>query len=132
MDDFTYPTVEEIKYYNTIAIEMFRKSKQDKAITIQDAFIKNAVEAVKNTNGDLYDKASVLLSSLTRAHAFESGNKRTAFLSTKKFVIINQGKFNIPDSINNANIMIGIRENYYELNELKMWIEHGKIREFKR
>ena len=29
MDLLGYPTVEEIQYYNTIAIEMFRKSKHD-------------------------------------------------------------------------------------------------------
>lgn len=45
---------------------------------------------------------------------------------------MNQGKFNIPDSVDNVKVMIGIRENYYNLKELKMWIEHGKIKEFRR
>lgn len=132
MDDIIYPTVELITYYNTIAIEMFRKSKHDQAITIEAAFIRNAIETVQNAEGDLHDKAAVLLQRLTQAHAFESGNKRTAFLSTKKFVLMNHGKFNIPDSINNAKVMIGIRENYYTRTELRMWIEHGKIKEFRR
>ncbi len=47
-----------------------------------------------------------------RIHAFESGNKRTAFLTTKKFVVTNRGGFNIPDTESNVKSMIGIRENY--------------------
>ena len=132
MDGIIYPTIDEIKYYNTIAIEMFRKTKHDRAITIEDAFILKAIKAVKSKEGTIYDKAAILLLKLTQAHAFESGNKRTAFLSTKRFVLMNNSKFNIPDSTDNVKIMIGIRENYYTEEELRMWIKHGKIKEFRR
>ena len=73
-----------------------------------------------------------MLIELTRIHAFESGDKRTAFLSTKKFVLNNEGKFNISDTINNVKVMIGIRENYYSQNEIKEWIMNGKIKKFER
>ena len=109
MDEIYYPTVEEIQYYNTIAIELFRKSKHDQAKTINMSYIKNAIEKVKNYKGDLYGKAALLLYELTLVHAFESGNKRTAFLTTKKFIIKNKGKFNIPDTTNNVKVMIGIK-----------------------
>ena len=68
-----YPTVEEVQYYNTIAIEMFRRSKHDQAKTIHLSFIEHALEKAKHVQGDLYDKAAILLSELTRVHAFESG-----------------------------------------------------------
>ena len=132
MDLLNYPSVEEIQYYNTIAIEMFRKSKHDEAKIISFSYIEKAIEKVKNKQGNLYDKAALMLYELTRIHAFESGNKRTAFLTTKKFVIKNEGKFNIPDSTDNVKVMIGIRENYYSLNEIKEWIKNGKIKEFRR
>jgi death-on-curing family protein len=132
MDLLNYPTVEEIQYYNTIAIEMFRKSKNDEAKTITVSYIEKAIEKVKNKQGNIYDKAAVMLYELTRIHAFESGNKRTAFLTTKKFVIKNEGKFNIPDSTNNVKVMIGIRENYYSIDEIKEWIKNGKIKDFRR
>lgn len=132
MVEITYPTIEEIQYNNTIAIEMFRKSKQDRAKTISVSFIQNVIDSVKRGPGDLYDKAALLLLELTRIHAFESGNKRTAFLTTKKFVITNEGRFRIPDKESNVRIMIGIRENYYTQKEIKEWIKHGKIKAFKR
>jgi len=132
MVGIVYPTVDEIQYNNTIAIEMFRKSKQDQAKTISVSYIQKAIDGAKMNPGGIYDKAARLLSELTRIHAFESGNKRTAFLSTKKFVLKNEGKFNIPDTINNVKVMIGIRENYYSQNEIKEWIMNGKIKKFER
>ena len=132
MVGIVYLTVDEIQYYNTIAIEMFRKSKSDQAKTISVSYIQKAIDKTKMNPGDIYDKAARLLIELTRIHAFESGNKRTAFLSTKKFVLRNEGKFNIPDTINNVKVMIGIRENYYSQNEVKEWITNGKIKKFER
>jgi len=90
MVGIVYPTVEEIQYNNTIAVEMFRKSKQDRAKTISLSYIQKAIDKVKMNPGDIYDKAALLLYELTRIHAFESGNKRTAFLTTKKFVLKNE------------------------------------------
>jgi death-on-curing family protein len=132
MTDVIYPTVEEIQYNNTIAIEMFRKSKRDQAKTISVSFIQKAIDATKEVSGDVYEKAALLLLELTRIHAFESGNKRTAFLTTKKFVVTNGGRFRIPDKESNVKIMIGIRENYYTQKEIKEWIKHGKIKTFRR
>ena len=129
MHFFKWP---KVMYYNTIAIEMFRKSKRDQAKTISVSYIQRAIDKTKMNPGDIYDKAARLLYELTRIHAFESGNKRTAFLSTKKFVLKNEGKFNIPDTINNVKVMIGIRENYYSQNEIKEWVMNGKIKKFER
>ena len=132
MDEIIYPTIEEIEYYNTIAIELFRKSKPDQAKTIEQSYISQALKKMQQHSGDLYDKAAVLLNELTYIHAFESGNKRTAFLSTKQFILKNEGKFNIYDTTDNARVMIGIREKYYAQEELREWIEHGTIRTFQR
>ena len=132
MVEIIYPTIEEIQYNNTIAIEMFRRNKHDQAKTISVSYIQKAVDATKAVPGDLYDKAALLLLELTRIHAFESGNKRTAFLTTKKFVVTNGERFRIPDKESNVKIMIGIRENYYTHKEIKEWIKHGKIKAFKR
>jgi death-on-curing protein len=127
-----YPTVDEIQYYNSIAIEMFRRSKRDQIKTISVSFIESAVEHAKRQTGGIYDKAARLLMELTLVHAFESGNKRTAFLTTKKFVILNNAKFNIVDTEDNVRVMIGIREKFYTLEEVKDWIEYGRIKAFIR
>ena len=65
-----YPTVEEIQYYNAIAIEMFRKSKHDEAKTINVSYVDKALKKVKNKQGNLYEKAALMLYELTCIHAF--------------------------------------------------------------
>jgi death-on-curing family protein len=86
----------------------------------------------ENKEGDLYDKAIVLLKGLVQKHPFASGNRRTAFIAAKDFVMSNKGKFGIQDDPKNAKVMQGAREKYYSDEELKEWIRNGKIREFKR
>ena len=56
-----YPTIDEIQYYNTIAIEMFRKSKSDQAKTISISYIQKAIDKTKLNPGGIYDKAARLL-----------------------------------------------------------------------
>ncbi len=37
-----------------------------------------------------------------------------------------------PDRIVEYNVLLGVRKKIYSDEELKEWIRHGKIREFKR
>jgi hypothetical protein len=43
MVEIIYPTVEEIQYNNTIAIEMFRRSKRDQAKTISVSYTQKEI-----------------------------------------------------------------------------------------
>jgi prophage maintenance system killer protein len=80
----------------------------------------------------VYDRALVLLKGLIQKHPFSSGNRRTAFIVTKDFILSNNERFKIKDDPKHARVMQGIREQYYSDEEIKEWIQHGKIREFKR
>ncbi len=59
MVESIYPTVEEIQYNNTIAIEMFRRNKRDQAKIISVSYIQKAIDATKEISGDLFDKAAI-------------------------------------------------------------------------
>lgn len=74
----------------------------------------------------------MLLKGLIQKHPFASGNRRTAFIAAKDFILINAHKFGIRDDPTSAKVMQGIREDYYSNNEIKEWLKYGKIREFKR
>jgi len=95
-----------------LQLKCFEKVNGIKQKKFSTSYIQTAIDKTKMNSGDIYDKAARLLIELTRIHAFESGNKRTAFL-TPKFILKNEGIFNIPDTVNNVKVMIGIRENYY-------------------
>lgn len=96
------------------------------------AKIREVVDGCEQMEGDIYDKAAYLLKKMIKQHAFASGNRRTAFVITKHFLFSNKSEFNISDNPDYARIMTGIRENYYTDTEIKNWIQHGQIREFKR
>jgi prophage maintenance system killer protein len=117
---------------NKLAIKIFVQKKADKHDVLSYSKINNALKDCITTKGDVYDKAVALLKSLTKAHAFASGNRRTAVLATFVFCRINHHNIYIPNNPTNSRTLIGIREEYYKDNELKNWLKNGKIREFKR
>ena len=127
-----YPTEDQIIEYNILALSLIRAKKADKAEVLSYQKIKETIKACKHTKGDIYDKAIVLLKGIIQKHAFASGNRRTAFIATKAFLAENNAKINIKDDPSQARVLQGIREGYYTDDEIKEWIKHGKIREFKR
>jgi len=127
-----YSTTERIIEYNLLILNIIKVKKADKAKVLNYITIVNIVEGCKKLKGNTYEKAVFLLKGIIQKHPFASGNRRTAFVVTKEFVLNNNAKFNIKDDPKQASIMLGIRENYYTDLEIKEWIKNGKIRKFKR
>jgi death-on-curing family protein len=132
MTEIVYPTPEKIIEYNLLALELIKVKKADKAEVLNKSRIREVINECEETDGDVYDKAIVLLKGLIQKHPFASGNRRTAFIATKDFILTNSHKFGIKDDPSSAKVMQGIRENHYTNDEIKEWIKNGKIREFKR
>lgn len=131
-DNLTYPVRAQIVEYNLIALDVLKIKKADKSKVLSLQKIDEAIEECKEAQGDIYDKAIVLLTGLVKKHPFASGNRRTAFIAVKDFLLLNKARFGIKDDPINARVMLGIRESFYSKDEVKEWIQNGKIREFKR
>jgi len=127
-----YPTAERIIEYKVLALTLIKIKKADRPAVLSSARLDLTIKNCKELKGDLYEKAVCLLKGIIQLHPFTSGNRRTAFIVVKGFLEENGGKFNIEDDPQQAKVMLGIRENYYTDNEIKEWIKHGKIKEFKR
>ncbi len=127
-----YPTPEIIIEYNFLVLELIKVKKADQSKVLSYQKIVEVIEECKSLSGDIYDKAICLLRGIIQKHPFASGNRRTAFISTKDFLISNGFKFEIKDDPSYAKVMQGIREDYYSPEELKEWIKNGQIKEFKR
>jgi prophage maintenance system killer protein len=127
-----YPSVERIIEFNILAITLIQAKKSDKAEVLNRPSLFAVISECEEFEGDLYDKAAVLLKGLVQKHAFASANRRTAFITTKDFVLSNKGKLKIPDDIKQVPVMQGIREGFYTHEEIKEWIKNGKIKQFKR
>ena len=132
MADFIYPTPGRIIEYNVLALNIIKAKKADKAEVLKHSVLSSVINQMENKEGDVYDKATVLLKGLIQGHPFASGNRRTAFIVTKDFILKNKGRFGIADNVSDARVMQGIRENYYSASEIKEWLKNGKIRKFER
>src|SRR3989344_7983101 len=132
MAEIVYPTSDKIIEYNYLSLQFIKVKKADQPEVLSYSKINDVLKDCENKKGDIYDKAAVLLKGLVQKHAFASGNRRTAFITTKEFILSNDAKFGIKDDPLNAKVMRGIRETYYSDEEIKEWIKNGKIRELKR
>ncbi len=130
--DIIYPSPEMIFRYNKLVLKNVRVKKADRAEVISYGALEKVVFECKIIDGDIYDKAVCLMKGLIQRHAFESGNRRTAFVAVNEFIKSNGGQFNITNNPEYARVMQGIRENYYSEWEIKRWIKDGNIRAFKR
>ncbi len=127
-----YPTPERVIAYNILALKFINVKKADQPKVLSRNKIVESLKACEEQQGDLYDKAAVLLRTLIQKHPFASGNRRTAFITTKDFIITNTHILHIKDNPTLAKVMQGIRENYYTHEEIKEWLKHGKIKTFQR
>ena len=127
-----YLSVEKVVELNVLAISMIAVKKGDQAKLLSKLKLQTVLETCKEHKGSLYEKAAFLLKEITQKHPFASGNRRTAFLAMKFFLISNGQKFKIDDNPANARILQGIRESYFSDFEIVEWIKNGKIREFRR
>ncbi|MBI2659631.1 type II toxin-antitoxin system death-on-curing family toxin [Candidatus Woesearchaeota archaeon] len=104
-----YPTPEKIIEYNLLVLNLIKVKKADSPKVLSRNKITEAIEECKKIKGDIYNKAACLMESLVQKHPFASGNRRTAFIVTKDFLISNKAKFNIKDDPKYARVMVGVR-----------------------
>ena len=127
--DIKYPTEQQIIDANEYVLETIRVRKADRHKVLTPERITGAIQLAQNEDGDLYAKAAVLVSSLTKGHAFDSGNRRTAVSVAETFLNSNGENVNL---VHNPNVLQGIREGFYTKDEIKQWLKGVEIRPFKR
>ena len=130
--EISYPEIDEIIEFNLLVLGLFRVKKADQHQVLSRQKIASVLKECRESHGDVYTKAAALMRGLSSAHAFASGNRRTAFVATKDFVLRNGHGFAIPDDPDYAEVMRGIREGKYSDAEIREWISNGKIRKHER
>ena len=127
-----YPTPEKVIEYNLLALTVIKAKKSDQPKVLSEGAIESTIKECKELEGDIYGKAICLLRGLIQRHPFASGNRRTAFIVVKEFLLKNNAVFKVKDDPSYARVMQGIRENFYKEEEIKEWLKNGKIKEFRR
>ena len=111
MTKIIYPDTEKIIKYNLLVLNTHKAKKADKAEVLSYQKLADLIDDCERLDGDIYDKAVYLLKQIVKKHAFASGNRRTAFIVTKHFLLENNANFKIKEDPAYARVMIGIREN---------------------
>lgn len=124
-----YLTANEIVEVNKTVLKEIKVKKADSHRVASFQKIQEVVKAMQEEEGDVYWKAALLLIQLTKAHAFDSGNRRTAYAATKLFLEANGKALNVEVE---PNVLTGVREGFYQTREIIEWLKGNGIRSFVR
>lgn len=123
--ELVYPTKETIIFTNEIINIMSNRKADQHKLLRQESFIEKIIDSVKNTDGDVQDKAAAMLHGLISTHGFASGNKRTGFITTVRFLKKNGGRVRIKNFNKAERIITNIR--IFEPKEIAIWLRTGDI-----
>lgn len=129
MPSIIYPSVDELIETNNRVLREIRVKKADRHRVLSRARLEASLQRAKSEEGDIYDKAAILLSELVQGHAFASGVRRTAYVATISFLRTNKEQ---PQVVHDAKILTGVREGFYTMDEIKNWLKGNAIRKFTR
>ena len=80
---------------------------------------------VRETRGDLYVKAAVMLRELRRVRIVEDAQKRTAYTVTATFLEMNGGRMKVTDPEEVNRFLRDMLK--YSLDEVVEWIRNGRV-----
>ncbi len=124
-----YLTAEEIIEIHKRVLKEIRVKRADSHRVASRQKIEVALAEVQEQEGDVYWKAATLFVGLTRSHAFDSGNRRTAYAATKVFLQANGKRLDLEVEL---RVLTGIREGFYQTREVMEWLKGHGIRAFIR
>ena len=124
-----YLTAEQLAEINRRMLKEVKVKRADSHRVASRAKLESIVEEVRAMDGDVFEKATCLLVDLTKKHAFDSGNRRTAYTAAKLFLEANGEALKVdPD----PRVLTGIREGFYRTEEVIEWLKGNGIKDFKR
>ena len=129
MSEIRYLTSDEVIDINKSVLKEIRVKRGDSHRVASHQKIEDALSKAQAEEGEVHLKAAVLLIQLTKAHAFDSGNRRTAYAATKLFLEANGLSLNIEVE---PKILTGVREGFYQTKEVAEWLKGHGIRAFVR
>jgi len=114
---------------NELVLREIVVRKADHPQVLSKPNLDRILTSVRETEGDLYDKATALIVGLVRGHPFASGNRRTALVATRLFLEQNGEKMKVEQD---PRILQGIREGFYTTLEVKTWLKGNAVKRFAR
>jgi len=114
---------------NNRVLKETRARKADSHRVASRTKLDAIIGEVRALDGDAFAKAACLLIGLTKWHAFDSGNRRTAYAAAKLFLEANGKTMEVE---HDPRVLTGVREGFYSTEEVVEWLKGNGIREFRR
>lgn len=118
-----YPSVDEIIEANKKILAEIQVKKKDKHEILGIGKISAVIATCQENEGDIYDQTACLIKGLTKAHAFGSGNRRTAYLVGEIFLVKNGEKLKDRDPEEVIDMLKKVREGRISDTDFKKWLE---------
>lgn len=128
MDDINFLGLDEVLAIHHDQIERYGGSHgiRDLELLISALARPQATFAGSDLYPDLFSKASALAHSLILNHPFVDGNKRTAIVSTARFLFINGFKLKMSDK-ELINLPLKINSKNLDQDQIGSWLKrHSK------
>ena len=129
MAEIEYLDVDQLIEINKRVLKEIKVKKADAHRVANRTKLESILGNARELQGDAFDKAALLLVELTRQHAFDSGNRRTAYAATRLFLEANGAAI---EASTDPKVLTGIREGFYRSDEVVEWLKGNGIREFRR
>lgn len=119
-----YVTLEEVMVIHLTMIQVGGGRKEILDFTLLHSAIERpkATFSGKELYPTVWKKAAALLHSLVKNHAFDDGNKRTAYYTTKRFLYINGFKLFAPEKIV-VPFMVSMDVKNLTLQQIASWLK---------
>jgi death-on-curing protein len=124
-----YLSTEQLVEINERVLKDIKVKRADSHRVANRKKLDSIVDEVRALDGDVYEKATSLLVGLTKKHAFDSGNRRTAYAATEIFLEANGEALRAEPK---PTVLTGIREGFYRTEEVVEWLKGNGIKEFRR
>ncbi len=121
--EIKYPSIEDIISANKKAVELLRVTKAEKhELLAQEKDVQKVIDRVKSSEGNLKEKAAILLMEINRKHFFGSANKRTSFIVAADFLLANEGKIPLKRK-EDVEFLMDIRAGRKDLEDIVRWLD---------
>lgn len=128
-----YPKVEDVVSNNKRVLNIFKATKSERHQVRGLWGIHPIIKESKKNKGDVYDKASILLRGINKAHAFSSANKRTAYFTANEFICKNEGYLIAKKRDKQRDFCVKVREGRVTDKEIADWLKYAdKNKEYGR
>jgi len=121
-----YPSVLDAKRANKVAIENFRATKSERFEVLSHDKLNNALERCKKKPGSVEKRAVCLLKSVSDAHAFASGNRRTSYILMNEFLWKNKGYMIAKKKEYTSQLFKELRRRDVKEKEILNWYKHNE------